>query len=285
VKTFSCVLLAVGAAYGQPANRTTFEVISVKHAEGERMLGTSRGGPGTTSPGRIEYSGVTLKDLLYKAYYPLEPYRLVAPDWMDSDFLDAVVKVPPGTTKEEVRVMLQNLLAERFKLRFHNEPKMMRGFALVSSGRTKITLAAPLSQDPLVLSAASTFSVDKDGFLVIHGGTGGIMMRPPSNGVRRLSAEHQDMDAAALFFTHILQQPVVNETGLAGFYDFHLLFSAEDAMPPDGRETGPISAAAADPAPTLIQAVKLQLGLELVPKMLPGNIFVIDHLERDPVEN
>ncbi len=175
-----------------------------------------------------------------------------------------------------------------FKLQFHNDPKKMRGFALVSSGKPRMTVSPPFTPVPVELHPVGTaprFYLDKDGFTIVPTGTSGIYMRPPQNGVRKLSSGHENMDSVATFFGSILQQPVVNETGLVDFYDFHLFFAPDGANPSNGPEAGAPDAVAADPAPSLIQAVKLQLGLDLVSKMVPVDVFVIDHLERNPVEN
>ena len=87
-----------------------------------------------------------------------------------------------------------------------------------------------------------------------------------------------------------LQQPVQDETGLAGLYDFHLAF-ATDSVTPLGRPRSNDVAApadelrASDPAPTLPQAVEAQLGLKLELRSVPVDYLVIDHIERKPIEN
>jgi uncharacterized protein (TIGR03435 family) len=87
------------------------------------------GGPGTKDPGRITYNGVTLKMLLKRAY-DISPDQISGPDWLDSERYDIVAKVPPGTTPEQFRLMLQNLLAERFELRQHRETKTLPVYLL-----------------------------------------------------------------------------------------------------------------------------------------------------------
>ena len=80
----------------------------------------SRGGPGTPDPGRYTTSNMTLKGLLVSAY-DVKAYQITGPAWIETERYDIVAKVPAGATKEQFRVMLQNLLAERFKIELHRE--------------------------------------------------------------------------------------------------------------------------------------------------------------------
>jgi uncharacterized protein (TIGR03435 family) len=124
--------LFVAAAFGQTAsdlNKLNFEVASVKKAappqfgRGQVIAFGRRGGPGTADPGQITWSGATLKMLLTDAY-DVKPYQVTGPSWLDSERYDIVAKVPPGTTKEQVKVMWQNLLADRFGVTLHHVSKV-----------------------------------------------------------------------------------------------------------------------------------------------------------------
>jgi len=55
--------------------------------------------------------------------YGIEPYQLSAPDWTLTTLFDLRATVPEGATKEQFRLMLQNLLADRFKLKVHHETR------------------------------------------------------------------------------------------------------------------------------------------------------------------
>ena len=88
------------------------------------------GGPGTKDPGRINYSGVTLKMLLKRAY-DIGPEQISGPDWLDSERYDIMATVAAGTTPEQFRLMLQNLVAERFELRQHRETKTLAVYLLI----------------------------------------------------------------------------------------------------------------------------------------------------------
>ena len=80
------------------------------------------GGPGTSAPGRVQFTDMPLKVLITRAY-SVQTFQVSGPSWMDSQRFDIIAKVPDGATKEDARIMLQNLLADRFKLKMHKGSK------------------------------------------------------------------------------------------------------------------------------------------------------------------
>src|SRR5450759_4338978 len=122
------------AAFGQAAAESpAFEVASIKPAEPQttgRISVGMHGGPGTPDPGQITYTNVSLKNVLLNAY-GVKGYQINGPKWLDSERFDIVAKIPKGATKETFKLMLQNLLAERFKLTLHHETKELPMYALV----------------------------------------------------------------------------------------------------------------------------------------------------------
>src|ERR1700678_430352 len=119
----SCLRLALG----QPAPTPSFEVASVKASvpvppNGGGYFGSPRGGPGTADPTLITWSYATLRALLMTAY-DVKTYQLNGPPWLNTERYDIVAKVPAGATKEQVNVMWQKLLAERFGVVLHHESR------------------------------------------------------------------------------------------------------------------------------------------------------------------
>lgn len=132
-----CVALSVASAQ-------TFEVATVKPAApGGPIAGIPdailnspagdqmhfRGGPGSQTPDRIDYLGVTLKMLLQRAYN-LKADQISGPGWLDSERFDLAAKLPAGTNAEQLRPMLQQLLTERFQIVMHRETKTLRVYLL-----------------------------------------------------------------------------------------------------------------------------------------------------------
>src|SRR5690242_14981596 len=110
-----------------------FDVASVKPA-GPVVMGqkTKSGGPGTAEPGRVTLTHVPLAYLLTEAH-DVWLDQVSGPAWV-SDWGHAftiVATMPPSTTREQYRVMLQNLLAERFGVRVHIERQTRSGYELV----------------------------------------------------------------------------------------------------------------------------------------------------------
>src|SRR5579872_3652428 len=141
------LLTAVGLWAQAP---TEFVAASIKPAapmaNGRMMIGM-RGGPGTPSPAQMTYNNVSLADILQQAY-DVKSYQVSGPDWMSSARFDMVAKVPAGTTKAQSRVMLQNLLAYRFKLVLHHSTKESSIYALVvAKGGPKLKESAKESTD------------------------------------------------------------------------------------------------------------------------------------------
>jgi uncharacterized protein (TIGR03435 family) len=122
-------LIPASAAFAQPAANLSFDVASVKKADppepGRPMFMGTQGGPGSRDPSQITWSNATLKSLLTTAY-DVKPYQVNGPDWIDTERYNITARVPPGATKEDVRVMWQNLLAERFGVTFHKISKVFQ---------------------------------------------------------------------------------------------------------------------------------------------------------------
>src|ERR1017187_2559320 len=128
------ILLSSCGAFGQAAaDSPTFEVASVKPAEPQppgQMRVMMRGGPGTPDPGQLTYTNVSLKNILQNAF-AVKGYQINGPKWLDNERYDITAKIPKGATKEQFQVMLQSLLAERFKLALHHETKDLPTYSLV----------------------------------------------------------------------------------------------------------------------------------------------------------
>jgi uncharacterized protein (TIGR03435 family) len=194
--------------------------------------------------------------------------------------------------------MLQNLLAERFKLVLHRERKDLRGYALML-GQTspRMEQSAPVSAESSSRSAegkARRFDLDKDGFIIVPPGSFPSMMTmpPTKDHLVRLTAARASTAILCGYLSRQLQRPVVDETGLTGTYDFHLAFAPEgvlddnmEARTRDAVGSAAIVPRASEPAPTLVKAVEVQLGLKMAQRRMAVEVLMIDHVERTPAEN
>jgi uncharacterized protein (TIGR03435 family) len=291
------------------AHAQTFDVASIKPSEAPGnapnvpMFFGMRGGPGSNDPGRITWSHATIKSLLIEAFQ-VKSYQITGPEWMNSDLFDIAAKVPEGATKEQTRVMLQNLLAERFKMTFHREQKEMATYVLtVGKNGSKLKVSDPEpSKDPSAeparppLMARGPRNMGKDGFMELPmGRTGSSIQMQQSKA--KLTCVTCPISRLSEMLEQQMNKPITDATGLTGKYDFTLIFEplsraimpgmaamvARAGGPP--AEAPPPPAALEDTAPPLLSAIQDQLGLKLEPKKAPVNIIVIDHMEKIPTEN
>jgi uncharacterized protein (TIGR03435 family) len=306
-------------AYGQ-----TFDAASIKpfvQANGPRMFffGGGRGGPGSSDPGRISYPMITIKNLLMNAY-DVKEYQISGPEWLGSERFVVEATMPPETTKPQFRTMLQNLLAERFKVAIHRETKDMQKYSLtVAKNGPKLKEAAEAPEEstkkedappppPPPPGGRGPLKMGPDGFPVLPamgGGRGGLFMMMTPIGTR-LMGQKQTMQDLVERLSNLLSKPVTDETALKGKYDFTLTFSMDGlnnamlaersggdsvifvtlmAPPPGEGGRGRGEMPDVEPPQNLFAAIQSQLGLKLDAKKGPVDLIVVDHAEKTPTEN
>jgi uncharacterized protein (TIGR03435 family) len=199
-----------------------FEAASAKSSppgstNGIRIRGPLSGGPGTSDPGLLRCMNCTLADVVLKAY-DIEKYQLSGPDWLDTELL-ITAKVPVGATKEQFRLMLQDLLAERFKLALHREKKDVPGYALVvgkDGPKLKESVEAEPAQAPQ--GDPPKITLDKNLFVIFPPGypASGIFSYRNGDTLFSTGAGKASMEQLALELTRQLRLPVVDATGLKG---------------------------------------------------------------------
>jgi uncharacterized protein (TIGR03435 family) len=276
-------VLVFSACYAQAPARLEFEAASVKPSTPPGGFATSmycRGGPGTADPGFYRCENWSLSNLINVAYL-LGPNQLSAPDWINRAIFDITAKVPAGATHEQFQVMLQNLLADRFKLAIHHETRESTEYRLtVAKGGVKFKPAPPkeessadATQEP---PTPKPFHFDADGYPVFAPGESGT--KNTYKGRSRMYEPRMTMAWLAGMLSGSLHGTVTDATGLAGEYEISLYWILDSAMQ-DGS---------ADDAsgPTLVQAVQKELGLRLE-KTANGtkDILVVDHAEKVPTGN
>jgi len=304
--------------------RLEFEVASVKPApppSGGMIRTGLTGGPGSADPGRINYEFVNLRQVLAQAY-GVKSYQISGPSTLDTERYNITAKVPAGTTKDQFGVMLQNLVADRFKMTVHREKKELSSYALVvAKGGVKMKVAAedPAGSDappPSFGGSAGSparLNMGKDGFPEMPKGIGrggvAMMMMP---GKMRMSGSGQTIARLCETLERQLDRAVVDMTELTAKYDFTLTFEPEQSKMMAGLGRGPVGGpgagsagsggggvtiggpggggpdmhnADAETPPNLFTAVQEQLGLKLEPRKILTELVVIDHLEKAPIEN
>jgi uncharacterized protein (TIGR03435 family) len=278
----SLIALACGVGHSQSTDaRPTFDAASVKPApppDGHGRRVAMMGGPGTNEPGRINFENIGLGAVISKAY-GVKSYQVSGPDWFESERFNIIATVPPGTTQEQFRLMLQNLLADRFKLALHKETREMSLYSLtVARNGPKLKKAAPdpppdeNSPDDREFRPGP-LKKDRDGYPVLGPGTTVAMV-----GDRARMANKGHMQVMVDMLAGQTGRPVVDATGLTEEYEFSLYW-----IP---RPPGTDPSLAEDPAgPDLFAALQQQLGLRLEPKKGPIEVLVVDGAEKIPTAN
>ena len=219
-------------------------------------------------PGGQEYrtEGAPVKlmiSLMYKV-----PMRQISggPDWINTDGWDISAKADKSYNLDDLHIMFQNMLADRFKLQFHRETRTLPAWVLsAEKGGSKMKI----NEEP------EPFEIP------IQFGGGGPPPTPPTFNGRRVNMEYlcwwlgQQVNGAQQ-----VDRPVVDQTGLKGFYDFKLTYAPDlsGRVGPNGEQPPSFD------GPNLFQALKEQLGLKLESSKGAVVVFVIDHVEK-PADN
>jgi len=294
--------LACRMAFGQAVG-PAFDVASIKPIAppdaGGRMMMGMRGGPGEKDPELYTCTNCGIPLLMTRAY-DVKGYQLTYPGWMDSVRFDVSARVPSGATREQFRLMLQNLLTERFKLAIHRDQKEMQVYEMTvakSGVKAKESVPDPPKDEPpddpaaLLGRGGRGASLDKNGYPIIPRGCKSCMI--VEHDKARLMAEDATMIEFADRLSRQLGKPVHDLTGLTGKYDFDLTWGGDDTAARTGgapEANTPLSASSTGSGPAefqqmMIAAIQSELGLKLEQKKGMVEIIVVDHAEKVPTEN
>jgi uncharacterized protein (TIGR03435 family) len=217
------------------------------------------------SGGRITWT----TDLWYLIGYAyrLQPYRISGPiPGSDSQFVYRVdATTAAAATDDQVRLMLQSLLADRFKMVAHRVTKDVDGYRLsIAKGGLRIREAKAGDQPPPLPEGfgKAADAAAMEGRLVAH---------MPTAGMVEIAGRGVSMAQFAEALQRQLGAAVWDETGLTGKYYFELRYAREHA--PAGADAPPIDAAIPE------------LGLKLEKHKGPVEMLVVDSIEKKPTEN
>ena len=245
-RNISALLLFTCCAWGQ-----AFEVASIRmHADRVQRVAAFVSGQ------RFTAEAMSLDNLITYAY-DVKRYQVFGvPSWADSNNLncnryDVSAKAEGETlTQEQAKMMLQNLLAERFHLRFHREMKEMPVYALVvAKNGHKLKNAAPDAPIMMRMSGASK----------------GLEMTVTAGTISQLVNQFSNANG--------VDRPVLDRTALSGSYDYKLTWSPYVGATSNDSE-----------AVSIFTALQEQLGLRLEPQRALIETLVIDNAEK-PTEN
>lgn len=238
-------LLAVaGVALGGVAalaQSPSFDVATIKPAVPSTDGRTHSRISTDTDTGKLNYTNVSLKDVIGQAF-KVQLYQISGPAWIDSERFDIEARFAPRTDARQLPLMLQALLADRFKLVTHRETKELPVYNLTV-----------LKGGPKFKPAESASGVTSD-----------------SNRTHWHVTAKVTMQRFAEFLTDEAGRPVIDKTGLSGAYNMTLDWAVDNSL------------AATDSGPSLFTALRDQLGLKLESAKGPVETVVVDKAERTP---
>jgi uncharacterized protein (TIGR03435 family) len=267
--TFSCLCLpALLIAQAPPA----FDVASIKPNNSGATVESVRFYPPS---GRVTMTNVTVKRLIQNAYQLQDQQIAGGPKWLDSEHFDIVANSEAANLSPMDRwMMVRALLADRFKLKMHTEPREQSVFALVPA-RSDGKVGSQLKKSETACTAPTaprTAPID----LSVPNQCGVIM-----GGPGRMNFRGVTMEVLAAQLSSRVGRSVVDRTGLAGRFDLDVEF-APQPLRSDGSDPTLGDRPSSD-APSIYTALTEQLGLKLESQKRPVDVTVIDSIER-PVE-
>jgi len=254
----SFTALLSSALFGQtPAPKLTFDIADV-HAtlrtNNPNLFMTG----GVLRSGRYDLRKATMLDLIRTAWNVDPAIVIGGPNWLETDRFDIVAKAPPATSPDNIRLMLQALLVDRFKLVLHNDIKPMPAFAL-TVGKTKPKLKE--ADGPSTGCQAQPQNLPQGTVAPVVVVCRGITMEEFARTLRGFGGDY-------------LTNPTIDSTGLSGAWDFELKWNFRAQLPQAGAD-----------AITLFDALEKQLGLKLELQKAPAPVIVVDSVNETPSAN
>lgn len=280
---FSIVLLITACAIAQ----SEFEAASIRPAAPteERVdIGMHIDG----SLVRFNYLSVLA---CMRIAYEMKPYQFIGPEWTLTDRFNIVAKIPAGTNEDQVRVMLQNLLRDRFRMTVHREKRKFPVYAMtLGKGGLKLKETAP----------DAAVDVPKSSLDVKATGSADGVFADLGNGAyftfadNRLIGHKLPMWRVADLLSNFMDKPVIDMTGLSSStnYDLSLEITTDDYRTmqirgalKSGISLPPEAAQLADLPTDSLSAALEAAGLKLESRKAPQDVIVIDHADKTPTEN
>jgi uncharacterized protein (TIGR03435 family) len=269
------ILLAIGACavFAQPAARPQFEVASVKPSF-SRAIQNVR-----PLPGRLT-ADASLQILIQYAY-GVQPFQVVGITERLSGRWEIDAKADGNANRDRMFLMLQSLLEERFQLKTHRETRDLPVYALVAA-KGGIKLPPPKEGNCVDSPADASPEWAGAGRMAAPGevepakwgcGSAGVSL---NTGGARIQGGKVAMPEFVRMLSRMLGRSVIDRTGFTGLFDLQLDFVGDEstpAMPPPPPDSG-LS------GPSLPQALREQLGLQLESTKGPVEVIVVDHAER-----
>ena len=246
----------------------TFEVSTIKPSAPDARATAIGMPPG----GRLEIVNMTLREMIVNAYN-VQPFQVSGgPGWLDSVHYDISAKAGAQQTREDVLLMLQALLADRFQLAFRREIRQLPIFALVLARKdgklgprlipskegacTPFDPAKPFAVDTMRLCGA--FSLGSDGLTLVGGTISSLTPR----------------------LSRLLGRVVIDKTGLTRNFDINIEWSPDETLAMQPANRGRVD----NIGPAIFTVFRHDLGLDFKAERGPVEILIVQRAEK-PSDN
>ena len=221
--------------------------------------------------GRYELRAATILDMIVRAYGIDADKIAGGPNWIEYDRFDITARTPANTSQENAKLMLQALLADRFKLVVHRENQLLPGFDLVA-GKGKPKLKE---------SDGSGETACKSQIQGLPAGNGDGTPINISSLTVAVACRNMTMEAFATQMRNfggatVGTKPVADKTDLKGAWDFDFKMSLDIRLPGVGASGEGI---------TFTDALEKQLGLKLEPVNVSQSVITVNSISRQPTPN
>lgn len=269
-----CGLVLCAAVAGQQPQEPgpAFDVVSIKvdRQPGIGVFCSPPDGMKCRRTGRWTVTHWPLTFLIRDAY---GPSVTGAPAWANNTYFDVVATLNPSVSDDQFREMLRGMLATRFHLVMHEETKSVdvaiMGLAGSPAGLARAGGACvkegPVGPGDLACGAIVERSLREER----HGGilTGRVELVARSVSIADLASYISHQYAGGL--------PILDETGLAGRFDFDIVFTVPS--PPEGPMQYAENIVDVESAIDDVLHRELGLRLDLLhPAKRPQPVFVVE---------
>ena len=289
------LVLMPGAIFGQAAavqNAPTFDLADVHPSPRRTTEGTR--GLVLRASGRYEFTNATMVDLIRIAYDVDADKVLGGPSWLESDRFDIFAQVPPKTSQETARLMLQALLADRFNLMLHKDSHPMPTYTLsVSKDGHKLKEAGGSGEPECKMTIQQNSPAEAAAIQNALQNGGPVTLRVTTflyscHGMT-MAAFAGQMHTMIVAQSYVGNNPIADQTGLKGSWDFDFRYTVKPPTngnaPLIGTANGVVQATMSGEYISLFDAMDKQLGLKLDAVTLPIPVIVVDSVNRKPTDN
>jgi uncharacterized protein (TIGR03435 family) len=275
------LLTPLWAQPGGGSKKLEFDVASVKQNKtgDPPQYANSPLGPGTVflpNGGRFFATDQSLMTYIAFAYkvqgIQFKDLMSQLPDWVNTENFDIDARTRPDITKDQMRLLMQSLLADRFKLKIHTETRQVPVLSMTLAKEEKF--GPKLQPHPPASCKTDPLPVNGEMLGVFPALCGGFLsLAPSSPELQNVGARDITMAFLANGLTSLgrSDRPVIDNTRLSGTFDMAL----EWAPDPEPGQTPPDAPSGAP----FFQAVKEQLGIKLDSQKGPVDTLVVDHIE------